>query len=239
MEMIRPIKRPSVGEQVCEQLKEHLFAGRWKPGEKIPSEHELAQAFGVSRVTIREAILRLSSLGLLESRFGGGTYVREITAGLNISPIVPAAYLDTKSILDVIEYRLVVEVRTAGLAALRATPENIAVLEETWKAMDRNKHDQRLFAEADLDFHLELSRITKNSMLIETLNVIRSVLSQVMYVAIQARGTRGLHYHRLLIDAIAAHDERRAMDIMEEHITNVYKTLEKNMSAAGKEGAGS
>lgn len=229
MEKIRPIKRPSVGEQVCEQLKEYLFVGRWKAGEKIPSEHELAQAFGVSRVTVREALLRLSSLGLVETRFGGGTYVRRITPGLNISPIVPVAYLDTKSILDVIEYRLVVEVRTAGLAARRAVPEDMAILEETWKGMDRNQNDQRRFAEEDLNFHLELAKITRNSMLIETLNVIRSVLTQAMYVAIQARGTRGLHYHRLLIDAIAAHDERRAMEVMEEHITNVYNTLEEKM----------
>ncbi len=234
MEKIRPIKRPSVSEQVCDQMKEHLFEGRWKPGEKIPTENELARSFGVSRLTIREALLRLSSLGFLESRFGAGTYVREITPGLNLSPLIPVAYLDRKSILDVVEYRLVMEVKTAGLAARRATPEDIAVLEENWAAMDRAKGDPRRFAEVDLGFHLELAKITRNSLLIETQNIIRSILSQAMFEAIRQRGTQGLRYHRMLIEAIRKNDEAETMRLMEEHINNVYNTMRDNLMQEGK-----
>jgi Transcriptional regulators len=231
MEKIKPINRPSIGEQVCEQMKKYLFDGRWKAGERIPTENELAAAFGVSRLTLREALLRLSSLGFIESRYGGGTYVRGITPGLNMSPIVPIAYLNTKSILDVIEFRIVVEVRTAGLAAMRATPKDMEILEETWSGMDRNKHDPIRFGEEDLGFHLELAKITQNSLLIETINIIRSVLSETMKTAIKHRGTRGLHYHRLMIDAIRKHDDKLTMSIMEEHLTNVYNTLKQNMEA--------
>lgn len=229
MEKIKPLNRPSIGEQIGEKLKEYLLAGRWKPGEKMPTDNDLAESFGVSRLTIREALLRLTSIGLLESHYGGGTYVRKITPGLNMKTLVPVAYLDTKSILDVIEFRLVVEVRTAGLAARRATPEDIANLEATWIGMDQNKHNPTGFAEEDLAFHLELAKITDNSLLVETLNVIRAILSQTMQTAIRHRGTRGLHYHRLMIDAIKAKDEKLTMDIMEEHLTNVYNTLEHNL----------
>ena len=228
MEKIKPIQRPSVGEQVSDQLKEYLLDGRWKPGEKIPSENDLAQAFGVSRVTIREAVLRLTSLGLLESKFGGGTYVKEFTPGLNMNAIIPAAYLDTKSILDVIEFRQVVEVKTAVLAARRATPDDLEELEDILARMEKWKEDPKRFAEEDLEFHLELAKITENSLLIETLNVIRSLLSQAMLYAVQHRGyNQGLSYHRLLIDAIAKHDEQMTMRIMEEHINDVYLTMEQ------------
>lgn len=229
MDKIRPIKRPSVGEQVCDQLKSYLLEGRWKPGEKIPAENELAQAFGVSRVTVREALLRLESLGLLDSKFGGGTYVKEITPGLNLHAIIPVAYLSASSILEVIEYRQVVEVKTAGLAAKRADTAAIAELEEILSLMDKWKDSPQRFAEEDLNFHLKLAMITKNSLLIETLNVIKSILSQAMFYSIRQRGCeQGLHYHRLLIDAVAAHDSAKAMAIMEEHIDDVYASTAAN-----------
>ncbi len=233
MERLRPIKRPSVSEQVCDQIKEHLFAGRWKPGEKIPTENDLARSFGVSRLTIREALMRLTSLGFLESRFGAGTYVKEITPGLNLSPIVPIAYLDSKSLLDVIEYRLVVEVRTAGLVAERATPADIAVLEENLATMARHQTDPRRFAEEDLNFHLELAKITRNSLLIETQNIIRSILSQAMFAAILQRGTQGLISHRKIIDTIKTGDPKAAMNVMEEHITRVYNTMRDHLTEQG------
>lgn len=231
MNRIKPIKRPSVGEQVSSQLKEYLLEGRWQAGEKIPSENELAQSFGVSRVTIREAILRLTSLGLLESKFGGGTYVREFTPGINMNAIVPAAYLDNKSILDVIEFRQVVEAKTAGLAARRATEEDVSRLEEILAGMEKWKNDPQRFAEEDLGFHLELAKITRNSLLIETMNVIRSILSEAMFYAVQHRGhNQGLSFHRLLIDAIAKNDEQMTTRIMEEHIDDVHRTMEQWLS---------
>ena len=210
---------------VGDQLKEYLLEGHWKAGEKIPSENELAQSFGVSRVTIREALLRLTSLGLLESKFGGGTYVKKITPGLNLSPLVPVAYLGGESLLDVMEYRQVVETKTAGLAARRATAEDVAELEAILARMEKSKDSPEKFAEEDLNFHFQLALITKNSLLIETLNIIRSVLGRAMSYAIQQRGySQGLYFHRLLIDAIAVHDEKQTMRIMEEHIDNVYET---------------
>lgn len=231
MAKIQPIKRPSVGEMVCEQLKEFLFDGRWKPGDKIPPENDLAKAFGVSRVTIREALLRLSSLGLLESRFGGGTYVREITPGLNMQAIVPAAYLDSRSVLDVIEFRQVMEVKTAGLAARRADPADIDDLREITARMAKHRNDAKKFAAADLDFHLQLAKITRNSLIIETMNVIKGFLDQTIYRVVKHRGhSQALAFHKRLLDAIERRDEAAAMRIMEEHVDNMYTLMEKSLN---------
>ena len=225
---IKPIQRPSVGEQVCDQMKEYLLEGRWKPGEKLPSENELAQAFGVSRVTIREALLRLVSLGLLETKFGGGTYVKEITPGLCINSIIPAAYFEPETTLEVIEYRQVVVIKTAGLAARRAKPSDVAELQRIYEHMQKVTADPEAYAGADLSFHLELAKITGNSLLIETLNVIRSVLSQAMFYSIQKKGyEKGLMFHKLLIDAMKHNDEERAMQIMTDHLNDLYATMEK------------
>ncbi|MEM1486106.1 FadR/GntR family transcriptional regulator [Oscillospiraceae bacterium PP1C4] len=230
MEKIRPIQRTSVGEQISDQFKEFLIEGRWKPGDKIPSESELAEAFGVSRVTVREAILRVTALGLFESRFGGGTYVKEIDPGIYMNAVIPVAYLDTNSVLDVIEYRQVVEVKTAGLAARRANEQNIEDLESILLRMTKVKNDVEKFAEEDLNFHLEIAKITKNSLLIATMNVIKSALRAAMFRSIQYRGNeKGIAYHRRLIDSMKQHDEKETMRIMEEHIDDVYATMEKDL----------
>lgn len=239
MENIRPIRRPSVGEMVSDQLKEFLLDGRWKPGEKIPSENELAKSFGVSRVTIREALLRLASLGLLESRFGGGTYVREITPGLNMNALVPAAYLDPRSLLEVIEFRHVMETKTAALAARRATPEDVAELESTLARMERAGDDPGRFASEDLEFHLQLAKITKNSLIIESMNVIKGLLGQALARTIERQGrSRVLPFHRRIVNAVAAHDEEAAILAMDQHIENMYESMERQLKTEKKGKAG-
>ena len=80
MSGVKPIKRVSVGEQVFTQLKELLVQGEWKPGEKLPSENELAAQFGVSRITVRQALQKLGALGLVETRLGEGSFVKQLEA---------------------------------------------------------------------------------------------------------------------------------------------------------------
>ena len=72
-----PVKKSSASDQVFEQLKDNLIQGTWKPGEKLASENELASLFGVSRITIRQALSRLAALGLVETRLGEGSFVEK------------------------------------------------------------------------------------------------------------------------------------------------------------------
>lgn len=228
MKNIRPIKKVSIGEQICDQIMELLVDGTWEIGEKIPSENQLAEAFGVSRITVREALLRLSALGLLETRFGSGTYVKEVTPTTLVNSIMPSVYIDSNSMLEVLEYRQVFEVKTAGLAARKATDEGIKELERIYADMVRNQDSLTDFAESDLEFHLALSTMTNNSMLIATMNVIKSALSVAMQQIIEYRGNDGgLADHAKLIESIRAHDEEETMRLMEEHISEAYATVEQ------------
>lgn len=230
MAKIKPIRRPSMGEMVCEQMKEYLLDGRWKAGDKIPSENELAQSFGVSRVTIREALLRLTSVGLLESRFAGANYVREITPGLNMAALVPAAYIDAKSYLEVIEFRQVVEAKTAGLAARRGDKRDVAELEEILERMHKYKDDPARFTAEDLEFHITLSRMSGNSLFIESMKAIQGVLESAIFRTVEAQGNReALMYHRAIIDAVASRDEKSAMRLTEEHVGDVYNRMEATL----------
>lgn len=219
MDTIQPIKRVNVSDQVFEQLKNQLLNGNWKPGDKLPSENELSEKFQVSRVTIRQALQKLTALGLLETRFGEGSFVKEAEMGNYMNVLVPHAYLGKNSTLEVLEFRQTVETESAGLAAERATPEDIAVLKKILADMEQLKNDSLAFAKADLDFHIAISRITRNSLIIATNTILNDILSVSMQDIVEQLGFEiGLYYHEKLIDAISAHDPASATSIMREHI---------------------
>ncbi|MCI8853598.1 MAG: FadR family transcriptional regulator [Lachnospiraceae bacterium] len=236
---IKPINRVSISDQVCDQIKQLILSGTWKLGQKIPSETDLAESFGVSRVSIREAILKLTAIGLLESRFSGGTYVREVGADIYLNMIVPVAYLGTNSIMEVLEFRQVVEAKQAGLAAKKATLEDVKRLEEMVEEMERQVGNVEAFSKADLRFHMELSQITQNSLLVACMKLISDVLGENMLKLVERRGFEsGIRCHREIIEAVKENDERRATLLMDEHIEDVCQTFVRLFTSVGEKDKG-
>jgi GntR family transcriptional regulator, transcriptional repressor for pyruvate dehydrogenase complex len=225
---IQPIKKANISEQVFEQLKQQLIAGEWKSGDKIPSENELAVAFGVSRVTVRQALQKMTVLGLIETRLGEGSFVKEIKPGVYMNTLIPMAYLGEQSLLEVLEFRQAIEVKTAELAAKRATDEDIEGLEKIFDRMKKYKDDARRFSEADLDFHLKLAEMTDNSLIIETHNIIKDILSVAMQHIVEKLGnTKGLYYHEMLLEATKERDYKKCGDIMAHHVDETYDIISK------------
>ena len=111
------VKKSRIKEQIFDQLRDQIVRGAWKPGSKIPSENVLTRQLGVSRVALREALQSLASLGLLGSRQGGGTFVREYSAEIHFNPLFPMIALDRTDVLNVLEYRRILDAIKAGNAA--------------------------------------------------------------------------------------------------------------------------
>lgn len=99
---IRPIERTNVGEQVFDQLKQLLIEGTWTPGQRLPSENELANMLHVSRVTVRQALQKLSALDLIETRLGEGSFVKKIDVGSNMNALIPVMYMGEQSLQQVL-----------------------------------------------------------------------------------------------------------------------------------------
>ena len=223
---IKPIKKVNISDQVYEKLREQLISGVWKQGEKIPSENELAALFGVSRVTIRQALSRLNTLGLLETKLGEGTFVKELKPGIYMKEIIPYVYLNNESEREVLEFRLVIEVETARIAASKITDEEILLLEKSLKKMLKNKGDIEKYVEEDLNFHMIIAKSTKNSLVIEVNNIVRNIIRRMIRTATEKIGHEvGLKYHRLLIEAFRKRDADTASDMMREHLQQVLERL--------------
>lgn len=230
---IKPIKRVNVGEQVFQQLKQLLIDGEWAPGDRIPSENELADNFGVSRITVRQALQKLNALGLLETRLGEGSFVKVLDVGESMNALIPTMYLGEDTALQVFEFREIVESECARLAARRATEEDISDLKDILEIMIRCKEslDLKGFGRADLDFHFKVAQITRNVMIIKTISILRDVLEHSMEAVIDKMGCEnGVYYHKEILKAIEDHDEKLAMRTMKEHIqknTMYFKQIEE------------
>jgi len=220
------VTRSRVKEQIVEQLRDQIVRGAWPPGSKIPSENELTRRLGVSRVSLREALQNLASLGLVEARQGGGTFVKEYSGEILFNPLFPMLALDKTDVLDVLEYRRIVEKGTAALVAAKAGDKEREELEAAYKEMTRQKKDVHAFARADLDFHLALARATGNPIVIKVNDIIRNILSVSMDEVVLALGVSdGLSFHRRILDAIKAGNAVLAESLMDEHILKTIKRL--------------
>ncbi len=223
---IKPIRRVNVSDQVFEQMKSLILTGEWAPGIRLPSENNLAELFGVSRITIRQGIHRLVALGLAETLSGEGTFIRTLSPGQSISSLVPAAYLSDDNMRSVMEFRKAIEVYTAELAAKKADADDIARLEAIFAEMEKKKGDVAAFSEADYNFHHELAVISKNSLILESYNLIGDVLRSAFKSIVEKRGhSQGLHYHRAILDKIIAKDTDGCRVLMTQHIDNTYADM--------------
>jgi DNA-binding FadR family transcriptional regulator len=230
---LKNIKKESVRVQVFRQLRDQVLRRTWPPGSKIPSEHELSRTMGVSRVSIREGIQHLVSLGILETRHGEGTFVRELSGEIYFNSLIPLLALDETDIFHVLEYRRIIEKGTAALAAERATDHDVTEMEAVYDRMVRSLDDVAEFARADLEFHLVVAKATGNSVLIKVNNVLRSVLSVSMENIVSTLGMRdGLYYHRLLIEAVRSRNAPEAERLMEEHVVRTIERLRSEAAPA-------
>lgn len=158
----KPIKPQKISVQIADQIRSSIMTAVFNPGEKLPPERELAQLFGVSRPTLREALNILAVAGLVETHQGGGTVVKsllKLTAG---GPLAEMIKHERERALDVIEVRKSIEAWTAYYAAERALPEDVLKLEKIVREMAENVTRNEPSLELDALFHITVAQATHN-----------------------------------------------------------------------------
>lgn len=228
---LKRIKTESLRSQVYIQLKARLMEGVWKAGEKLPSENELCTSFGVSRVTVRAAIQQLEILGLVETRHGGGNYVKDFSTINAMDAFHPLIQINEKrDIITVLEYRKIIEKGTIGLVVPKITAKDIEYLEETYTMMLSltGSDDHQKQANADHQFHYRLAQISQNPIITKVYEIINVILSAAMVDIVDMLGTEiGLRYHRKLIDALKSRDKVLCEDLMDAHIEETIQEILK------------
>ena len=170
------IKKVSVVDQVSEALKDNILNHTWEPGDKLPSEGDLADTFGVNRLSVRMALQKLNTLGLLETRVGDGTYVRKFSMAPYMNEIADI-YMDEKHLNDVRELRNLLEGEAMRIAVSSSTEEEREELRQCYEQYEEKRSqlqaevDNERFmdelAEADFEFHHQVIRMSHNDLYID------------------------------------------------------------------------
>ena len=215
-------KHTTDSEAIFETLKERIIAGEWKPGEQIPSENKLCQMTGASRVTVRSAIQRLSSLGLVESRRGSGTFVCELSGEQHLNSVLPYFVLSQPDRISMFEFRRIIETEGAALAALRADSEQIAAMHEATRKMAAAKTTEEI-TQYDLEFHHLIMQGSRNSILVKVFEVLQDTYFALLHENVTRMGSTGAAYHQMITVAIESHDAELARLLMQKHLGNTIR----------------
>jgi GntR family transcriptional repressor for pyruvate dehydrogenase complex len=219
---LRPVTRPRLYEQVMAQLREHVEGAGLKAGDRLPAERDLAERLQVSRASIKQAIVVLEVQGLVESRHGGGVYLRTDT--LNPEPV--AALVDRRRRLpDVLDAREAIETKLAELAALRRTDDDLAEIGAALDAMRAEIEVGELGEDGDRRFHAAVTAAAHSALLSEFMKEIRAGVAESRHESLQQpdRPPRSLTQHRRIADAIRTHDAAAAATAMKEHLETVSR----------------
>jgi len=224
---IVPIRRVKLYEEVAARIRSLIASGELGPGQALPSERKLAEQFKVGRAVIREAIRQLEVSGLIESRHGGGNYVREVTVEHLVAPI--ATVLNGMAHLreELMDARLFFEPQMARAAAARATPEDLRGLEDVIRRQEERVAKGRSGVEEDAEFHDLLARSTHNTVVERIMEVIDGLLedSQVRLFGSVERSEISLEGNRRILEAVLRNDQEAAQEAMVEHLEGIARNL--------------
>ncbi len=215
-------------EVTLERLGAAIKMGLYEPGERLPSEREIANLMGVSRATVREAIRLLTEQGVLYSKRGrqGGTFVANTLPPESITNLRQRLQSMGASLEEILDHRLVVETGVAELAAQRAEAEQIQELQLLVNEMT-NTQDYRTYRKLDIKFHLLLARTTQTNRLPALVAEVHAEFSDWLMAAPYGLSPclHSTDQHRAILEAIRNRDTVAARSLMQEHILATNRFL--------------
>lgn len=217
----RKISKISVVDQVADEMKEKIVSGEWKPGDKLPSESDIAQMYGVNRLSVRMALQKLGTLGVIETRVGEGSFVQEFSFYPVLSEMVDFLQYGER-LDDIREMRFLIERASALKAAEHCTPADADELKEVLgnycnefdrynsEATDQNLHS---FLKADLALHMQIVKLSGNLLYLEIYQMIQKLItlhiSQLINQRKTSQQTDAVIYRQMhiqLCDSIISHN---------------------------------
>lgn len=225
------IRQSKVSEDIVEQIKTLIRDGRLKPGEKLPSERQLAMALEVGRSSLREAINSLSMMGLVEVRQRKGIFVGTVSTPLVTDPLRQLMADDQKTFANLYDIRIDLEVASAMAAAEKRTDEQLGIIGASLKKMKNKRGESVYGTENDLRFHMTIAEATDNFIRVHIIKEIFGLASDHIHSALKKLAARQdnintIHQqHTAIYEAIADRDRAGAGSAMKAHLVWVKSQL--------------
>jgi DNA-binding FadR family transcriptional regulator len=216
---------PASAVAIAQNLRQQIFERAYAHGQRLPAERRLAELFGASRSTIREALRRLEESELVTRRIGSGTYVN-LPARRDEEDIA-----EITSPLELVEVRMAIEPEMTRLAVLKTTARDIERLADALSELERSGEDSERFSRWDEQFHLRIAEASHNPLFLSIYRRINHVRSHRQWNAIKgailspAQIARYNVQHRKLYDAIRSRDVEAAVRLITEHLDQAWRDL--------------
>lgn len=231
------IKKQAVSDIIVEDIVDQIKNGRLKAGDKLPNEKDMAERYGVSRISVREALRWLAAKGLVVTKHGEGTHINHYDPGAIADTFYSYTLLDDTPVLEMLELRKIMESEAARLACANATPQEIERIREYKEAREHyyrlsmeQSESVELKNEYDTKFHMAIAQATHNSMFERFIDIIHRTLEIQQRKAAAAGGISDTtFFHDEIYKAIAARDGDRAHKMMYRHIEQVERLIRKSL----------
>jgi GntR family transcriptional repressor for pyruvate dehydrogenase complex len=213
---LRPVERYRLYEQLVRRLLDYVEEAGLVPGQQLPSERELATRLGVSRTSVRQALVALEVQGVVGRRHGGGTFL----ASPDRQDAVATLRKRRQRLPDVLEAREALEVKIAELAATRRTDDDLAAITTALDHMADDIKAGGYGVDGDAEFHAAVATAAHNPLLIEIMAQLSDLITESRLESLTQPGRphRSLASHRRIADAITAGDGRKAASAMRAHV---------------------
>lgn len=247
---LKPIRKSRLYEGAVDQIRSLILAHNYKPGDRLPSERELAEQLSVGRPSVREALRILGAMGLIEIRIGDGTYVRDATLLPYLDSLITliSSRLSSQeeNILKLWEVRRILEGGTVCLACSRMTSQRLKRMEDCLRKMEENLHSRDVFTSTGVQFHQEIAEATGNEILLLIWkNLWDMILRSDLYRRRTRRHFRMLHApqkslqeHKIILRALKKGDLRLSLRAMEQHLEQEENAFRKTMKRGARAGNG-
>jgi len=222
-----PIDRSGITELVVQRIKELLTKGELKAGSRLPPERELAERFNISRPSLRTALKALSVMGIIRAKPGSGTYIAESLPEIFTAPMQFLTLINQTSAEELFEARQIIETGLAGLAAERATPDDLRRLAEEIDGMRRSMDDPEIFFSHDIRFHKAMADAANNPLMSRVMDTIADLLYQFRRESASHRGhfEGAIRGHERILQAISLRDPVAAKEMLSRHLRDALEGL--------------
>ncbi len=222
----KEIKRKRIYEEVLLQLQEYLIDGNVAPGQKLPSERELAQMFNVNRVSVREALTVLEANGLVERKVGEGTFSID-PGNFAATSLINAITNNQRRIKEPMQVRRVIEPQLARLAAQHITDEQLEGLRDILRRQEERLKNGKDIIDLDTEFHFAIAKATDNTIFVGMLEALNNTLADTRIKSNMAHGggQRGLAAHRTIFAALESRDPDKAEEAMFNHVMGIERMM--------------
>ncbi len=223
---LQPITTLTQVDKIEKTLQEYFRKENFLPGDPIPKEVELAQALGVSRTAIREALSRFKTLGIIESRKNRGMIITNPDILYNMERVIDLQLLDKGTLKDIFELRLVLEIGIADLLFLRKTDSDLKILEKIVEKGEKSTTHAD-YKQHDVEFHAMLYKISGNETIQRFQNMLLPIfdgIDQTLY-SINIEETPGYVYHRDLLNVLKEGTPEAFRNKMRSHLMQYFNKL--------------